>query len=428
MKRMILRQLWNQRRANGWILVELIFVTFFLWQAIDPVYVLLSNKAIPDNYDLSDTYLLQVGEYQSGHRLYRQESAGDSLRRADYMRVVDKLKKHPGITHVAVTAGSGYPQANSYNGSTISHDTIEAGVQNWVYLSGTDFMEVFRIRGLDGKVSPSASSGTDAYYVTENLAEKFFQGTPTSARGGLIRLYGDSIDRYPVTDVVASIQTRTTAQPPYLLIHAQKEIGIRGLPFELVICFRVRDGLASPAFTEKFYQEMRSQLRIGNFYLFALTDFETVSRKFEQSSGTTGVLQLQSILASFCLFCAFLGMAGTFWLRGNARRSEVGLRMALGSSRSQIHRQFLTEAWILNTIGFLIGLILVFQYVYYKGFANPNDTAIITQAYMQNRAIPHFLCVSGIVYLLMVMITFIGTWIPAARAANVHPSDALRDE
>ena len=57
---MILRQLWNQRAANGWILGELVVVTYFLWGVVDPVYVLLSDKALPDNYDLTDTYLLSM--------------------------------------------------------------------------------------------------------------------------------------------------------------------------------------------------------------------------------------------------------------------------------------------------------------------------------------------------------------------------------
>lgn len=32
---MILRQLWNQRAANGWILGELVVVTYFLWGVVD---------------------------------------------------------------------------------------------------------------------------------------------------------------------------------------------------------------------------------------------------------------------------------------------------------------------------------------------------------------------------------------------------------
>ena len=31
---MILRQLWNQRAANGWILGELVVVTYFLWGVV----------------------------------------------------------------------------------------------------------------------------------------------------------------------------------------------------------------------------------------------------------------------------------------------------------------------------------------------------------------------------------------------------------
>ena len=42
----ILHQLWNQRRQNGWIFVELVVVSFFLWTVIDPIYVLTSNLAM----------------------------------------------------------------------------------------------------------------------------------------------------------------------------------------------------------------------------------------------------------------------------------------------------------------------------------------------------------------------------------------------
>ena len=78
---MILRQLWNQRAANGWILGELVVVTYFLWGVVDPVYVLLSDKALPDHYDLTDTYLLSIGEYSTNHTKYKPEMASDSLKR-----------------------------------------------------------------------------------------------------------------------------------------------------------------------------------------------------------------------------------------------------------------------------------------------------------------------------------------------------------
>ena len=46
MIKIIRHQLWNQRRQNGWIFVELVIVSFFLWTVIDPIYVLTSNLAL----------------------------------------------------------------------------------------------------------------------------------------------------------------------------------------------------------------------------------------------------------------------------------------------------------------------------------------------------------------------------------------------
>ena len=37
--------------AKGWIFVELVIVSFFLWTVIDPIYVLTSNLALDPGYD-----------------------------------------------------------------------------------------------------------------------------------------------------------------------------------------------------------------------------------------------------------------------------------------------------------------------------------------------------------------------------------------
>ena len=48
--KIIRHQLWNQRRQNGWIFVELVVVSFFLWTVIDPIYVLgADNRPVSDD-------------------------------------------------------------------------------------------------------------------------------------------------------------------------------------------------------------------------------------------------------------------------------------------------------------------------------------------------------------------------------------------
>lgn len=425
MNRHIIRQLWNQRRANGWILAELVFVTFFLWGVMDPVYVLLSNRAIEDGYDLTDTYLLRIGEYPATHRFYQQDAASDSIRVANYQRIVDRIKQYPGVEATVVTLYDSYPQSGSWSGTMAYHDSIAINVQQFIYLADGDYFGVFQMKTATGKaIAKPIPTGENCTYLTEDVSRKLFPNIADPI-GQMIH-YGDTTQHYRLSGILAPIQSRSIQQPVGLSLLSTPSLFPQGLPDGMQICFRVRHGLASVAFTDQFRKEIRPQLQLGNFYLLSVTDFETVSRDFEYSFGVTGKLRLQVILASFFLLCTFLGMAGTFWLRCNARRSEIGLRMALGGSRKTIHCHFLGEAWMLTTTGFILGLFIVFQRVCYDGFAEP--TVGGNSIYLQNQPIPHFLIVSAITYLLLISIAIIGTWIPATRAARTQPSDALRDE
>ena len=70
MMKIIRHQLWNQRRQNGWIFVELVVVSFFLWTVIDPIYVLTSNLAIDPGYNEERAYALYMEYYDELHGKY----------------------------------------------------------------------------------------------------------------------------------------------------------------------------------------------------------------------------------------------------------------------------------------------------------------------------------------------------------------------
>ncbi len=425
MIRQILRQLWNQRRANGWIWAELIVVTYFLWMVIDPVYVLMANHSIDDGFSLEDTYMLKMNEYKSTHRLYQSEMGIDSMCADNYERIAAYVKQYPGVQAVALTAMGSFPQSSYWTGTSYRKDSTEVYAEELSYFPDTDYFGVFRVKQADGKQLFTLTDAQDyrERVVSRSFARKAFPDKENPV--GEYILDSDS-NAIRIIGVVADLQMKSDHQPSPLVFKTNRLKEVRNFSDDVAICFRVADGMASTAFVEQFKKEMRPRLQVGNFYLESLTPFTTISKQYEFATGTTTNLRLQGGMAFFFLLCTFLGVSGTFWLRCNARREEIGMRMALGGSRREVLKQFLTEAWLLVTAGFLVGVFIALQVIINTDFAYPTRDGSLE--YWQNQPITHFLIVSGITYLLLLVTALIGSWIPAARAAQTLPAEALRDE
>jgi putative ABC transport system permease protein len=95
------------------------------------------------------------------------------------------------------------------------------------------------------------------------------------------------------------------------------------------------------------------------------------------------------------------------------RRSEIGLRRALGATRAQIRTQFLSEAVILALVGGAAGVL-----------AGVLATTVYAQARDWSAVIPPEAWAGGIA--AAVAIGALAGLLPALRAARVSPTEALR--
>ncbi|WP_243462387.1 ABC transporter permease [Bacteroides stercorirosoris] len=109
---------------------------------------------------------------------------------------------------------------------------------------------------------------------------------------------------------------------------------------------------------------------------------------------------------------------GTFWFRTRHRRSEIALRMAMGSSRRKIFGQLLSEGLLLLVLATIPALIICGNLV----------TAEATMTEQADATGVRFAIVSLSTFFLMGLMVIIGVWFPATQAMRVHPADALHDE
>lgn len=358
MIRFIWKQIWNQRSQNGWIFIELVIVSFFLWSVIDPVYVKLSNMAIESGYDEENTYKLSLGYYPETHRHFRLGCNTDSAMQEDFLRIQRQIKALPEIESYVTVRFSSFPNSFSYNGGQLQRDTLLLHFQHYgcIVTEGSDMLRTFHMRdAYANKVLSLKPISADerAIYLTKDLADRFFpEGNPV---GKELMNYDSTYLK--VAGVIQNFKDRVDAQPQSLVIFLSNKMDFSNGPWSYNICFRVKPGINLNAFEDKFRKEIGPKLQSGNYYFMKLNRLSDIRRNYETASGTTNTIRLQFSLAGFALLCVFLGMVGTFWIRCNARRQEIGLMRAMGCSVQRIRNQFLCEGWLLLTVAFILAMI-----------------------------------------------------------------------
>ena len=194
--------------------------------------------------------------------------------------------------------------------------------------------------------------------------------------------------------------------------------------------FKLKEGVDDEAFIERFEKEVAPHLSQANFYYKKITTFKEQRIEYAELNGTYNVIRLKIALAGFTLLCIFLGMVGTFWVRCNARRQEVGLMQSFGATKTNIVSRFFAESSLLVSVAFIVSIIALLHYAM-EGNMAEIEVAGMPQFATINwflEETPHFCLVSLITYLLLLVISLIGTAIPVIRATKILPADALRDE
>jgi putative ABC transport system permease protein len=118
-------------------------------------------------------------------------------------------------------------------------------------------------------------------------------------------------------------------------------------------------------------------------------------------------------LGAVALLVAGVGIGNVMVIAVIERRTEIGLRRALGATRRHIAAQFLTEALLLSTIGGVAGTLVGLAITI--GYAEIQQTGF---------GIPGYAYYGGVLAALVVG-TVSGMY-PAVRAARLAPTEALR--
>ncbi len=410
-----LKQLWKNRKSNRWIFIEILVVSILLWYCVDFLHVVTRKNSEPMGVNLEHVYRLTLGAHLTQQIDRNNPDSIDALWINPLLQIVQLINDYPGVEASAYFFGSEpYNINRMFQGYTADEENAYRGTIRYV---SEDYGKVFKVKMQEGGFTDwNISTSPQGAVISPELADSLFHSQ--SAIGKIFQDYYEPDLRFRVTGI---------SEPMKYNVY-ERYVPFIYTPFNMLrlsytiprIGFRVSPEADIPGFEQRFTEEMRSKLNIGPFYLFSVSSYDYQAEVYEKVIGISKYVNVITGVILFFLFIIFLGVLGTFWFQMESRRNEIGLRVALGSSRKGVLRYFITESMILFSAAFIPALIVCANLAYWDVTYTYNDAMDYTPG--------RFWITLFFTALIMILVILAGVLIPAYRASKIHPVEALRDE
>ena len=415
----LLKQIWNERRSNGWLWAELLIVFVVLWYVVDWTYTTARTYYEPVGFDITDTYYLELSLKNNKSSSYIPKEQKRTTVGQDLIELTNRLRRLSEVEAVSISNNS-RPYIGSNSGAMIRIDTL---VINPLRRGVTpDFFRVFRYQSVDGRgYQPLVQALQNGHAVIgENSWPSDYKGDRTLLGKDLF-FVDDSTMVYKIAGVSNKVRYNdfwANYIDRYIAILLPEtelaEMDYELYPSSIEVCLRVKPG-TSTDFDEQLMKLSGSQLSVGNLFILKVHDYEDIRNIFQQSSMNS--VKVRFWMMGFLLMNILLGIIGTFWFRTQHRRSELGLRIAVGSSRMQLWHRLNEEGLLLLTMAALPATVICYNIGYLEFTEGAMEWGIV-------RA----LITLGITYLLMALMILIGIWFPARQAVRIQPAEALHEQ
>ncbi|QNI38340.1 ABC transporter permease [Edaphobacter sp. 4G125] len=336
--------------------------------------------------------------------------------------VEDQLRYGPGVSAVAVT--DSLPPAPNQNGGRLNQVVVagkppvtagagEVITSRWVSPGYFPTLEIPILQGR-GFSQDEVTSSERPVILNQILAERLFPGqSPLGERMRFGKLDPDS-PWYTVIGIAGNVRnsglTDKTVPEYYLLRRYGSDHWDTHGVWSRTVIFVVRS--SAPIETTVQWVHSRITAVDPTLPIDIATMKERVSSLEDQPRFQTVLVSLFAITG---LAMAIIGLYGLLSFLVAQREREIGVRMALGATRSNILRLVMGRSLRLIASGTLVGLAL---------------------SLMVSRMLSHLLFSVGpydplsysLVILLLIFVGLMATLIPARSAISVDPAVTLRSE
>jgi putative ABC transport system permease protein len=361
-----------------------------------------SKESIRKELSTMGTNLLTIRPGADMRGGVRQDpSAMQTLKMADYERI---LREKKFVTKVSpeVTASGQAIYGNNNTTSSMYGESIDyIDIRQWTIDEGECFTEedikkAAKVCMIGATVVKELFGNTDPIGKTIR-----FKSIPMRVIG-VLKAKGynnwgmdqDNVIIAPYTTVMKRIAAQTW--------------------FSSIVCSAITEELSDAAI-----EELTQMLRDNHKLKGEAADDFTIRSQAEMMETMSSTMDTVTIIlvvaAAFSLLVAGIGIMNIMLVSVTERTKEIGLRMAVGATGPVISLQFLIESVLISLTGGLLGVLV--------GCAASD---FVVPAFGMPSSVP-----AWSIYVSFLVCVFIGVlfgYIPAQKAANMDPIEAIRHE
>jgi predicted permease len=384
------------------LLLQVVVCTLLVTSSLVAVRGMIQRLRAPLGISTKGVTLAQVDLQMAG--------VPDAQSRLVQKRLLETASAIPGVTAAAtsddvpflgVWSWSVYPWSTTqFVPGNVAFSAITYSVSpGYLHVAGTRLES-----GRDFTANDKPGSPTVAI-VNETLARRLF-GT-THVLGKRFKLF-DPV-RLEIIGVVQDGKYTDPGEDPQPAIFMAYAQGIGPYMVSGPVTVLVRSHLPQDQIAAALRRKLAQVVPTAPFSILTWSD--AIDRSMMPVRTATIVLSTMGLIAAMLAVTGIFGMAS---YSVSKRMKEQGIRMALGAQRIQVMRSMLNRPMFIlisgACIGLICGLLATRLLSHLISFPSTSDPLLLS-------------CV----FVVMMMLGLIATWVPARRALSIDPARLLRE-
>jgi putative ABC transport system permease protein len=393
MIRHTLRLLWNKKRSNFLLFLEIFFAFAILFAVFTIVTRFVRQYNTPIGFETEQVWVAHFN-------FDNMDNAQDTVAMLDMKRrLKQEVKAMPEVQQasfagfVTPLSGGTWQTVNDDNGFEL---------MTTLHWADEDYMEVAQLKLVQGRwfqegddqgrYKPVVISKKlyDEYFQERNIEDSIYTIQGENKIIGVVENYkyrGDFSEEDPATFLYSPAASMESSN---LLVRIAPN--------------------TPPAFEEELNQAIANITKTRDF---TIEHLET-TRSIQARQVWIPLVSLLSV-CGFLVLNVAMGLFGVLWYNISKRRAEIGLRRTLGASRGEISLQFIGEIMLVSASALLLGLVFAVQ------------LPLMGVMAAEVASTDYYVAMAAAIALITALV-LLCTFYPSQQASRIQPAIALHEE